>query len=338
LTEGHASPSSASSAVHPPAEIGFSVVVPVYDSTRSLGELVERLSQVFDGPLRATYEIILVDDASPDPGTWAVIERLVAGHPEVRALQLTRNSGRAAAVLAGLAEARGTHVVVMDDDLQHSPEDLPKLVARSSHDVVIARFTVRHHPWSSRWSSRVKGFFDRAAGMPKGLTMSSYLLLRRDVAKHMCAVRAPDPSIPGLLFYVTRDAVNVDVLHSPRPYGRSAFGFRARVRLFVGLALNNTWLPLQVSAVLGTIAAGSSLVYAAYLAIRYFSRDTVIPGGTSAMVVSLFLGGCILATLGVLGRAVLHLLRAAEGRPAAYVRRRVHNEAQRCGDRTTPHP
>jgi hypothetical protein len=222
-----------------------------------------------------------------------------------------------------VSEARGAAIVTMDDDLQHLPEDLPKLAAHAHHDVVIGRFAQRQHPWSVRLFSRIKRWFDRAAGMPDGLTMSSYLLIRRETAADMCSVRTPDPSIPGLLFHVTRDAINVDVGHEARRYGRSTFTFRRRLRLFAGLAVNSTWVPLQIAAVLGFAAAASSGAFAAYLMARYLFRDTIVPGWTSAMVVALFLGGSILASLGCLGRAVLHLLHAAEGRASCYVRRRV---------------
>jgi dolichol-phosphate mannosyltransferase/undecaprenyl-phosphate 4-deoxy-4-formamido-L-arabinose transferase len=303
--------------------VRFSVVVPVFNSKPSLAELLDRLAAVFRDRLSASYEVILVDDASTDPETWPTVAALARARPHVCALQLVRNSGRPAAVLAGMTEARGEFVITMDDDLQHLPEDLPLLVGESGHDAVIARFPVRHDVLLVRFGSWLKRHLDRFAGMPPHVTMSSYLLLRRQVVESMGAIRMADPSLPALLFHVTRDAVNVDVGHAPRRYGPSTFTWRRRLRLFLDLAFHNAWVPLHVASALGVVIAGGSFLLGAYLMSRHWWRNTIVPGWTSVMLVTLFLGGCILATLSLIGRALLALMRTVEARPAACIRQRI---------------
>jgi dolichol-phosphate mannosyltransferase/undecaprenyl-phosphate 4-deoxy-4-formamido-L-arabinose transferase len=303
--------------------VRFSVVVPVFNSKPSLPELLDRLEAVFRDRLGASYEVVLVDDASTDPETWPAIATLARSRPCVRALQLVRNSGRPAAVLAGMAEARGELVVTMDDDLQHLPEDLPLLAGQSAHDVVIARFPDRQDPVLPRFGSWLKRRLDRLAGMPSHVTMSSYLLLRRQVVENMCAIRMADPSLPALLFHVTKDAVNVDVGHAPRRYGLSTFTWRRRLRLMLNLAFHNAWVPLYIASVLGVAIAAGSLAFGVYLVARHWWRATIVPGWTSVMLVTLFLGGCILATLSLIGHALLALMRTVEARPAACVRQRI---------------
>ena len=110
-------------------DINFSVVIPVYNSNRSLPELVKRLHAVFRDKLAETYEIILVDDGSPRPETWETLRSVATGDPLVRTFRLAKNFGQGCALLCGLDKARGKWIITMDDDLQHRPEDIPLLAA-----------------------------------------------------------------------------------------------------------------------------------------------------------------------------------------------------------------
>src|SRR6266567_3161592 len=135
-----------------------SIVVPVYDSP-SCEALTEGIEAVFR-TLPDEYEIILVDDGSPDARVWPALERLAREHEHVRCLQLTRNFGQQAATLCGLREARGDVMITLDDDLQHDPADIPLLLGGADHDIVIAQFETKEHGFFRRVASRVKGVFD----------------------------------------------------------------------------------------------------------------------------------------------------------------------------------
>ena len=118
----------------------YSVVVPCYNSDVSLPQVVERIAAVFKTQLRESFEIVMVDDGSPDAGTWARLQELAGRYPEVRAIRLARNFGKPGAMLCGYSAARGQWIIAMDDDLQHAPEDVPKLLAAKEHDVVMGVF------------------------------------------------------------------------------------------------------------------------------------------------------------------------------------------------------
>ena len=144
----------------------YSVVVPVYNSGRSVIELVERFRKVFEETLRVRYEIILVDDGSEMSSTWPILEKLVQENPNVVAIRLTRNFGKAGAVLCGLRHMRGRWVATIDDDLQQWPEDFPELVKYEDHDVVVAQFIVRKDRCSKKLTSWIKGRFDSLYSRP----------------------------------------------------------------------------------------------------------------------------------------------------------------------------
>ncbi len=142
----------------------ISIVIPVYDSA-VLQELSERIDRVF-AKLPEEYEIIFIDDSSPNLDVWPSLVDIAGKNSHIRALQLTRNFGQHAATLCGLVECRGDFVITMDDDLQHCPEDIPKFLELRDYDVVIAQFKNKQHgtfkritslfltihPWSFGWS------------------------------------------------------------------------------------------------------------------------------------------------------------------------------------------
>ncbi len=304
----------------------YSVVIPCYECKKTIGELVGRLADVF-ASLQRSYEIIAVDDGSPDPETWPAILDAAKGRP-MRAFRLTRNFGRTAAVLCGMEEARGEWVITMDDDLQHQPEDIPRLTAVTDHDAVVADFPFneRHHTFGQRLTSRIKGWFDyKALGKPRHIRMSAFIMIRADVVRMMLRSRTPHPFIPALLFHVTRDVVAVPARHAPRKSGRSQFDFRKRLGQFSNLLINNSSMLLRSVAFLGIGSAVLSLALAAYLVAMRLIRANYVPGWTSLSVIELFMGGMILMTLGIIGEYLVRIIQLAERRPAFFVRARYES-------------
>ncbi|MBP6876203.1 MAG: glycosyltransferase family 2 protein [Candidatus Eisenbacteria bacterium] len=298
-----------------------SIVVPVFGSTVSLPILAERLRRVFENDVGEPYEIIFVDDDSPDPETWPILLRLAESDPAVRAVRLTRNFGQSAAVLCGIGLARGEYLIGMDDDLQHAPEEIPKLIAERHHDVVFARFRKRRHPFSKRWTGRIKSCFDwMILGKPLHLQSSSFFLMRRAVARGVLAVRTPFPLLTPLVYHATRDVVNVEVEHRARAHGKSRYTLARRLRLFSNLIINNSAFLLTVIGVLGTsLSAASLLLFLFYLCRRLFF-GIGLSGWTSLMLAVLGIGGVLLFGVGVIGTYLVRIIQTSESRPSYVVR------------------
>ena len=304
--------------------IQLSVVIPAYNSNDSLEELARRLESILTKMTARQYEIIIVDDASPDPSTWERIQKIAAEQANVRAIQLMRNFGKAGAVLCGMSEARGDWIVTMDDDLQHRPEDLPALFEKREHDVVMGNFPVRKAGFVAELGGDVKAWLDhKLIGKPKHIRVSPLKLYRAQVVAAMLQIHTPYPFIAALLFEVTHDVVMVDVVHERRKYGRPAFTFRKRVRQFLNLLISNSSLLLRMAAVLGMVIAVLSVIAGAVLVILKFTKEAVYPGWTSLMVVTLVIGGVNLFTLGVVGEYLIRIIRGVESRPAYLVRQNI---------------
>ena len=212
----------------------LSVVVPSYQGAAALPELLSRLGQVLDG-LRLDWELVLVDDASPDD-TAAVAQGLGGQYPRLRYQRLATNGGQHAATVHGLGLARGDTLVTMDDDLQQAPESIPLLLAGlvPGVDVVIARFGRSAHPWLRRLGSQAYRLLSQR-GSTRRLAITSFKAMRRSaVERLLAAVPQGQPFTLGVILLATTPAervVNVDVAHHPRRHGRSGYGWRSLVAL-----------------------------------------------------------------------------------------------------------
>ncbi|HVG11276.1 MAG TPA: glycosyltransferase family 2 protein [Thermoanaerobaculia bacterium] len=300
-----------------------SIVIPVYDSP-VLEELADSIEAVFRTRPEDDYEIVFVDDRSPDPRIWPTLMRLAGERERVKAVQLTRNFGQQAATLCGLREANGDVVVTLDDDLQHDPRDIPKLLAHADRDIVIGQFERKRHSLTRRTSSRIKGFFDRILiGKPRGIQLSSFRLLGRTVVDGILSIRTPHPFLPALMFHVSKDVVGVPVSHGARREGRSGYTFRKLFRVFSNLLFNNSSFLLRLVGVVGISFAGLSFLLAGVVIYRKIVHSVNVQGWTSLFATLLLIGGLLLVSLGVVGEYLLRIIESSENRPTYLVRRRL---------------
>lgn len=203
-----------------------SVVIPCYRSGPWLRELINRLVTALR-PFEERYEIVLVNDASPDD-TWEVIARLTEENPQIFGIDLMRNVGQFNALMCGLEHTHGDVVVTMDDDLQHAPEDVPMLIEAldgdSALDAVVARYEDKKHGgFRNLGSTIIDWIYRRAYGKPPDLRMSSFRALRRPVVDGMVSFGTVRPVPGALLLQTTRRIRNVPVTHHPRPEGTSGY-------------------------------------------------------------------------------------------------------------------
>ncbi len=299
----------------------YSVVIPVYNSEQSLIDLSERLTTVFNETLKETFEIIFVDDDSPNRDTWEVLKNLVAEYPNITAIQLQRNFGRTNAVLCGFAHSSGEYVIAMDDDLQHYPEDIPLLISKKDHDVVMAAFIEKKHNLQKRITSAIKNQFDAISlGKPRHIHSSSFQLIKRDIVEKLLKIKSAYPILAAMIYYTTRDVVNVPIQHHERKYTASGFNLRKRWNLFTNLIINNSSFSLRVLRYSGTLIFFVSVLMSLYYIFRRIVYQITVPGFTTLITVNLLFGGLILLSLGIIGEYIYRLIVNVEQKPAYIVR------------------
>lgn len=303
----------------------LSVVVPAYRSEGCLGALLEAIDAEL-GPRGLDYEVILVNDGSPDR-TWSVIEGLCASHPHLVGVDLRRNFGQDNAILAGLRQARGRFVAIMDDDLQHHPRDLPALLARAEAgaDVVYANFRVkRQKPWKNLGSWFNGKVAEWVLGKPRHIYISPFKVIRGEVADLVCRYEGPDPYVDGLLFQVTSRFEQIDVEHHARHAGTGNFTPIRSLMIWARLATGFSIRPLRLvtfcgiglgllGALLATLVLLDRLLYPERFAMA-------VAGWASLMVALLLVGGIQMIFLGILGEYAGRTHTTLAGKPQATVR------------------
>jgi len=208
----------------PETHCALSIVVPVYRSATILPLLVEKIQQEMrQANLLESFELVLVNDASPD-NSWQVIRKLATQYQFVKGITLRRNFGQHNATMAGLNYATGDIVVVMDDDLQHPPEAIIRMMAavNEGYDVCYTRYLNRQH---ATWKKLGSKFNDWVAthllGKPKGLYLSSFKAMRKAVVQEVIKYDGPYAYLDGLILDVTRALTAIDIEHQARHDGRA---------------------------------------------------------------------------------------------------------------------
>jgi glycosyltransferase involved in cell wall biosynthesis len=287
----------------------YSVVIPVYRSESVVAQTVLRTVEFFERT-GESFEIILVNDGSPDK-SWDVISELARCDPRILAINLLRNSGQHAANLCGFRASRGRWLVTMDDDLQNPPEEIAKLAKKASegHDLVIGRFRQKQHAGYRRLGSHVvRALNRRIFGQPRGLVLSNFRLLRRDVVDRINAYRGPYPYIPGLCIDYAAHPANTDVDHHPRTVGASNYNWRKIASLVAAILFNYSSFPLRIVAAAGmAIAVVAFALGLFYLVDGALSRSQV-PGWTTLVVLLAFFNGVVMMMVAILGEYVVRIL------------------------------
>jgi dolichol-phosphate mannosyltransferase/undecaprenyl-phosphate 4-deoxy-4-formamido-L-arabinose transferase len=222
--------------------IHYSIVIPVFNTSIVLKELVQRIEQVFNLHVKKPFEIILVDDGSANLQPWPALEELVEKNEYITVIRLARNFGQHAAMVCGIEHTNGRFLLTMDDDLQHAPEDIPVLISQQDHDVVMGQFEQKKHNAIRNFGSNIKSYFDSIiSGKPQNLRVSTFCLIQRHVAEKMLAnLKTPLPLFSTLLFQATSDIVGVAVSHTFRSEGKSGYSIFKLVKIFIRLFVSKS--------------------------------------------------------------------------------------------------
>jgi glycosyltransferase involved in cell wall biosynthesis len=290
--------------------LDLTAVIPVYGSADTLTTLTARLIEVLDAT-GLTYEIIFVNDDSPD-GAWDVLRALHAQHPDrLSVIRLMRNFGQHNALMCGFRHARGRYVLTMDDDLQHPPEEIPKLleaIDSRNLDVVYGRYASKQHAgWRNLGSWSLNQVFKRLFRLSADFT--AFRLMRREVVAAALTYELNFTFIDGLLAWNTTRIGSVLVHHAERQHGKSGYGARQLLSLSLNLLTNFSLLPLQATTVMGLLASGVGLSAGVYYLLLALLGQITVPGYASLISSVLFLGGVQLLALGIIGEYIgrLHL-------------------------------
>jgi len=300
------------------SNIQLSIVIPVYRSLSILSKLVETIhAEMVKENLSDRFELILVNDDSPDH-CWHLIRELAEKHPFVKGISLRRNAGQHNAIMAGLNHVSGRIVIMMDDDLQHPPDAIGEMVAALSDgfDICYTRYLNRKHVAWKKLGSR---FNDWAAtkilGKPKGLYLSSFKAVRREVIDEIIKYDGPYAYIDGLLLDVTRSITVVDIEHQDRHEGEGTYDLIRSVSLWMKMATSFSVMPLRFASFMGFSLALLSVIMIGVIFIEKMIHPDMAAGWASLIATVLFIGGVQTLCIGMIGEYLGRAYLKINGKP-----------------------
>lgn len=303
----------------------FSIVIPVYNSEKSLSDLYNRIKKVFTEEIKQDFEVILVDDSSTD-NSFEIMTKLRAQDKRVKIVQLARNFGQHRALMCGFGYAIGEFVITMDDDLQHPPEEIVKLVDCINEnleiDVVLGRYDLKKHGFFRNFGTTISNHITFLMMKPgQRLQMTSFRIMRKYVVDAILCYETETPIIGHLILATTNRIVNVTVHHDPRKHGRSGYSFNYLKKTFFENIIENSDIPLKCVGYLGFIVFVISLILAIYRLVQYFFVGVTVAGWTSTILLILFFGGVTLFSIGILGSYLLRVLKESKRSPMYIIRK-----------------
>jgi polyisoprenyl-phosphate glycosyltransferase len=311
------------------SEIEISVVTPVYKAPECLEELYRRLVAVLER-LGEPFEIVMVNDASPDQ-SWQLIQGIARRDPRVRGINLSRNFGQHNAITAGLDHCRGRYVVVMDCDLQHVPEDISRLYAKAleGHDIVFVRRVTRRDTFLKKLSSRAfMALYNTLTDFKIDPRISTFSIVSRRVADAVRGLSEGNRNYALLLHWVGFDIAYIDGEHAERFAGKSSYSLGKLFAFAIDSITGQSNRPMRLSIQFGFCLSIAALLYAVWLAARYFVYGVRVEGWTSVMVAIFVLSGLMFANIGMVGLYLGKVFDETRRRPLYVVKDRLNFGAE----------
>ena len=294
----------------------LSIISPVFQSADLVERLVKEILQALKD-LNLELEILLIDDGSTD-GSWKEIERAAKAYPQVRGIKLSRNFGQHYAITAGLDQAKGEWICVMDCDLQDLPSQIPKLYqkAKEGFPIVLAQRVQRKDSFLKRLGSW--GFYKILSwltGAPQDASIGNFGIYHRQVIQEIVKMRESIRYFPTMVQWVGFPKIAIPVEHAYNAGRKSSYNFKRLFNLALDIMLAYSDKPIRLTVKLGVIIALTGFLFAAFTLWRYLMGEIIVAGYASLIISLWVLSGFILMTLGMVGLYVGKTFEGVKNRP-----------------------
>lgn len=308
-----------------------SFVIPCYRSALTLEKVVSEITGTMETMKeKYTYELILVNDCSPDQ-TFEVIRKLAEERKEITGVNLSKNFGQHAALMAGFHFCTGDITVCLDDDGQTPADEAGKLLEKleEGYDAVYARYQHKKHSAFRNMGSFLNEEMARfLLGKPKELYVSSYFAVRKFVVEEMLRYQNPYPYVIGLVLRATKNITNVDVVHRKREQGASGYDFGKLIALWLNGFTAFSVKPLRIATAVGAACAIAGFIYGIYTIIKKFVNPLVPLGWSSTMAALMFIGGMMMLMQGLVGEYIGRIYISMNSAPQYVIREVIGNETK----------
>nr|WP_314865805.1 glycosyltransferase family 2 protein [uncultured Flavobacterium sp.] len=297
--------------------IDISIVSPVYNASLILPKLVQEIEKVMV-EMGVTYEIILVDDRSPD-NSWKIMKDLSVTNLNLKIFRLSRNFGQHPAIMAGLSKANGQWIVVMDCDLQDQPKEIKKLYNKAcqGYDVVMAKRHYRKDGFFKKLSSKMFAMvFNYLSDTKLNHEVANFGIYKSKVIKEVLNLGDYIKSFPLFVYFLGFESVSIPVEHANREEGKSNYSFGKLLDLAFNSIIAYSNKPLKIIINIGLAISMISFLLGIYYAIKYLYGNVLVAGYTSLIISIFFLSGIIISVIGVLGVYLGKVFEQTKNRPS----------------------
>lgn len=308
----------------------ISFVIPCYRSEKTLEAVVDEIEQTMSGISAYDHEIILINDGSPDD-TWGTIRKVAQRSSSVTGINLAKNFGQHAALMAGLNATKGDIVICLDDDGQTPAGEAGKLIEalENGADVAYARYSRKQHNLFRNFGTAMNEWMASVMlGKPKSLYVSSYFAARRFVVDEMVRYDGSFPYVIGLVLRTTRNIVNVDVTHRRREQGESGYTLTKLFALWINGFTAFSIKPLRIATFSGMVFAIFGFIYGIYTVIKKFVNPAVPVGFSALMSAVMFIGGMLMLMLGMIGEYLGRMYISQNENPQYVIRETTRDESK----------
>lgn len=305
-----------------------SFVIPCYRSANTIEGVVEEIRDTMQKLTSYTYDIFLVNDCSPD-NTFEVIRKLCGRYDNITGIDLAKNFGQHAALMAGLRKSDGDIVVCLDDDGQTPANEVGKLLEglEAGSDVVYARYSDKKHSAFRNFGTWMNDVMTRVMlGKPKDLHLTSYFAAKRFVVDSMLQYENSYPYIIGLVLRATKNITNVSVNHRSRESGTSGYTMKKLLALWFNGFTAFSILPLRAATFAGSIFAAGGFLYGIYTIIKKLVNSEVPLGFSSMMSAIVFIGGMLMLMLGLAGEYIGRIYISINNSPQYVIKEEINAE------------
>jgi glycosyltransferase involved in cell wall biosynthesis len=303
----------------------ISIVSPVYKARNIVFELVAQIeTSVLE--ISENFEIILVDDGCPE-NSWEIIEHIAKLNKRVVGLKLSRNFGQHYAISAGLSEAKGEWIVVMDCDLQDRPDEIPNLYRKAieGFDIVLAqRIDRKDNYFKKLFSSLFHKVYSWLSDIDSDSSISNFGIYNLKVIAEYNKIKETSRSFPSLINFLGFNSIKIHVEHSARFEGDSSYNFKKLLNLSFDVILSNSNKPLKLTVKLGFVISCFSFLLAIYNVISYKVGIIKVVGFTTTVFSIWFVGGLILFVLGIVGLYIGKIFDQVKERPLFIISKKIN--------------
>ena len=307
----------------------LSIVIPVYNSNKTINILVERIREVLSNKL--IFEVVLVNDGSKD-NSYEKCRELTRKYSFIKFINLSKNFGQHNAILAGLHYVKGNYIVFMDDDLQTPPEEIPKLINKieEGYDVVYANYHYKYHSKLRNIGSWINDIMSYILlKKPKKLKITSFFIIKQYLVDEILNYTGPYPYLGGLILRSTDNIGIVNINHDKREYDKSNYSFMSLLKLWISGFTNFSVKPLRISFFLGILFSLIGFLFSFFLLIRKLIDPQVTLGWTSIIIAILLFSGVQLISVGLVGEYVGRIFLVQNKQPQYIIKEKYNIDSNR---------